>query len=392
MKKFKSILGLFGLLGSTIVFGQTNPLWEDYDPRDVVVESIGDDTLEPLQAFALQASSVQTLSVPETISAEIADLAAALDNDPVRIFNYVRNTIDYEHYFGLCKGAELTLLEGGGNDFDQCELLAKLLTAAGHTNYKYRLRGHRLDYSILTDWFGLAEEPYPGMTYEEAFGQTITEAFPNGIDKGVGDDVAKQASHAGSFIATRGSRRSNNGAPAAIWYPTFPQKASVVFDRLWIQLTIDGSTYNLDPSYKTYERIDGLDDLLSSIGYSRSQLLSDAGGTIGTGYVKSLDSGNVDSYLAARTQATLDYLELNYSGLTVSELVGGRRLVKKEITNLNDAFPLASIFWGTNLTWDSIPDSYKTKVRLRSGAMDYTIPTSDLKGRKIGLTFSDNIV
>ena len=83
-------------------------------------------------------------------------------------------------------------------------------------------------------------------------------------------------------------------------------------DRLWVQLTLEGTTYDLDPSYKTYAPIEGLDNLLAAIGYSRAQLLADAGGSTGTGFVNSLNSGNVDAYLAARTQATLDHLTQNY--------------------------------------------------------------------------------
>jgi len=334
------------------------------------------------------------LSVPASVEAEISDLAAALDNDPVKIFNYVRNNIEYEHYHGLRKGAVLTLLEGSGNDFDHCALLADLLTAAGHTNFNYRLRGHRLDYSVVKDWFGLAEEPFPGLTYQQAYGDAITEDYPNGQDEGVGDYVAKQATHLGLFIASRGSRRSNNGAPGSVWYPTFPQKASAVFDRLWIELNVNGTVYKLDPSYKLYEKIEGLSDLLTSIGYSRSQLLTDAsvGASTGVGFVKSLHQDNIESYLVARTQAVISFLEQNYPDISVSELIGGKRLIKEEISDLSDAFPLEELYFGTNLTWTSIPDSYKTKVRFRSGSIDYTIPTSDLNGRKIALTFNGNTV
>ncbi|TVP82475.1 MAG: RHS repeat protein, partial [Puniceicoccaceae bacterium] len=73
--------------------------------------------------------------------------------------------------------------------------------------------------------------------------------------------------------------------------------------------------------------------------------------------------------------------------LSVSELIGGRRIIQHEITDLGQGFPLPNLQWGTDLTWTSIPDSYKTKIRFRSGSMDYTIPTADLNGRKIALTF-----
>lgn len=57
--------------------------------------------------------------------------ATALGNDPVRIYNFVHDTIVTELYYGSKKGAVGTLREGRGNDYDQASLLVALLRAAG---------------------------------------------------------------------------------------------------------------------------------------------------------------------------------------------------------------------------------------------------------------------
>ena len=72
-------------------------------------------------------------AIAEAITPDIQALAGNLGNDPTRIFNYVHDQIRYVHYFGSKKGAELTLLERSGNDFDQCALLSALLQAAGYS-------------------------------------------------------------------------------------------------------------------------------------------------------------------------------------------------------------------------------------------------------------------
>src|SRR6266496_3793145 len=77
-------------------------------------------------------------AIAEAITADIRALARGLENDPVRIFNYVHDHIRYEVYFGSKKGAQLTLLEKSGNDFDQCALLMALLRAAGYNNANYQ--------------------------------------------------------------------------------------------------------------------------------------------------------------------------------------------------------------------------------------------------------------
>src|SRR5438552_384059 len=73
------------------------------------------------------------LSIAEAITPEIQALARGLENDPARIFDYVHDHIRHVLYFGSKKGAQLTLLERSGNDFDQCALLVSLLRAAGFT-------------------------------------------------------------------------------------------------------------------------------------------------------------------------------------------------------------------------------------------------------------------
>lgn len=375
---------------SSLHADEPNPLWELVAPEDHPPVAVGPEDSPPPQEPEEEAP-VQPLSmpVPEAVETEIAALATALGNDPVRIFNHVRNNIDYEHYFGLRKGSVLTLLEGGGNDFDQCALLADLLRAAGHTDIRYLIRGQRIGYSYLKDWMGVAEEPFPGKTYFEAFGRQITQDYPNGSDMGVGDYVAKQASFGGRFIAGGGSRHSNGNAGP--WYPDFPSTATIVWDRMTLGVTIGGTAYELDPSYKTYEKIPGL-DLLAAAGYSRSALLTAAGGGTDPNFAVSMSETNIKNYLSGLTADLLDEVAANHPGLTVRELVGGRRIVKHEITDLSQAFPLPKVWFGTNLNETSIPDAYKSKVRFQAGSMDHTVNTADLKGRKISLTFNGNTV
>jgi len=65
------------------------------------------------------------------ISFEIATLAQSLSWNPVSIYEWVKNTIETEWYFGSMKGAEETLRQRSGNDCDQSALLVALLRASG---------------------------------------------------------------------------------------------------------------------------------------------------------------------------------------------------------------------------------------------------------------------
>lgn len=57
------------------------------------------------------------------ITQEIVNLANQLSFDPIEIFTYVRNKIDYQPYFGSVKGSLGTYWEKAGNDIDQASLL-----------------------------------------------------------------------------------------------------------------------------------------------------------------------------------------------------------------------------------------------------------------------------
>lgn len=64
---------------------------------------------------------------------ELRELTRGLLNDPLRMFEYVVNRIEYVPYYGYLKGPQLTLLEQSGNDFDQAALLIVLLRTAGYS-------------------------------------------------------------------------------------------------------------------------------------------------------------------------------------------------------------------------------------------------------------------
>jgi hypothetical protein len=78
-------------------------------------------------------TSADHQGVPEgEISAAIAAKAEELEWSPVKIYEWVKNNIETEWYWGCMKGAEQTLLQGSGNDADQAALLVAMLRASGY--------------------------------------------------------------------------------------------------------------------------------------------------------------------------------------------------------------------------------------------------------------------
>ena len=140
-KQLFLILGLmlaaFVCRAQTMVF--TNLGW--YSMDSVIAGAVtntdtdGGDTND---SFIIALGSPSPPAIAEAITPDIQALADGLQDDPVQIFNYVHDHIRFVLYFGSKKGANLTLLEKSGNDFDQCALLVALLRAAGHNDASYQ--------------------------------------------------------------------------------------------------------------------------------------------------------------------------------------------------------------------------------------------------------------
>jgi RHS repeat-associated protein len=348
-------------------------------------------------ALGMQFAAAMIL-VPQSIDAEVAALAAALGDGQaisgesegakaLRIFNWVRNNISYEHYHGLVKGSALTLLEGSGNDFDQCALLRDLLVAAGYSSSSVKLvrLANWVKYDDLRDWMGLADEPFPGKTHTEAFG------IPSPYGAGLNDKAAKRLSFARVFLNGLGSGTAANGGFPA--YDPNDPSSYLLFDRVFVGITLDGgASYQvMDPSFKKYVKGAG-GNLVAASGYSRSALLAAAAGTADSNSIYGMNTNATGNYLTARVAALMS----TFGSTGLKDLVQGRSIVPVEVSTLSEAWQQSLYYSGLSPAfYDSVdaPDFavYKAKVRFSStvaSGLDYELPTADLKGRKITLTFS----
>jgi hypothetical protein len=175
---------------------------------------------------------------------EIVTLAAALKCDPDLIFEYVCNNIEYEPLFGSNKGSLGTLLDQRGDDLDQVQLMGALLNAVGFSSaqFNYYYGYIRLTGAQMSSWL----------------------------------DVKNDGRAMGSLIVDGGIPYQNF---------TFNSDGTLNYGdvaHVWMTVQIGGTLYAFDPSFKQHGASTGLSTPASTMGYTQSQFLTDAGGIIGS--------------------------------------------------------------------------------------------------------------
>ncbi len=326
------------------------PGWYIYDDVESVSPSDAINLLSSSSAQAPAAASSATL-VPSTVgvqsfsqalasSSDYSQVAAALENDALRIYQFVRNNFDYAPYFGLMKGPYLTLMERAGNDFDQAALLVELLRAAGYTaNYKFG------EYSVPS-----AERA-----------------------------VLANALSTDSVQSLIIGNMANSGIPVT------SSGSTIIFSRIWVEVDVGGTVYSLDPAFKPLDLVSGV-DLDAASGFSKSGFLAAAGGTLGANSISNVDTAGIDSYLTARVTQLKNYLDANHPEGDIKDVIGGYSIVQDYSSALpaNLPFTVSS----SQPAWTEVPDSYVHKLEIdHGGIVDFEIDMPEVAGKKLSIRY-----
>jgi len=217
------------------------------------------------------------------ITPEIEELAGELDHDPVEIFAYVRNNIDYQAYYGSVKGSAGTYWEKAGNDFDQASILIALFRAS-EIPARYVAGQVELPIKKVMNWVGVKDP------------EVAAEVFSsNGIPSKAITSADGTVTHLRFFHAW---------AEAYI-LQTGRNKAKEKYKYRWVQM---------DPSFKQYKYYEGI-DIPEAMGLDVDTFYNDAlsGATINEseGYFANLNEENITSDIKTYADNLLNWVNTN---------------------------------------------------------------------------------
>ncbi len=292
--------------------------------------------------------------------------AAELNHNPVQIYNWVYNNIEYVPTYGSIQGADMCLQTMQCNDMDTASLLIALLRAS-NIPARYVYGTIQLPIDQVMNWVG-------GFTDPMFAGNLIASG---GIPvKGVvqGGKLA--------FL-----KMEHVWVEAYVPYGNYRGMMSDQSIKTWIPL---------DASYKQYTYTQGL-DINQTVPFNAQSFIDHitSTATINTpqNYATNIDSAYIQQQLQNYTTLVQNYISQNFTNTTAQDIIGNKKVIPLNFPFLPCTLPYQII----TKSWESsqIPDSLRDKIAFEvinpttlQPDISYTASLPEIAGKKITLSFT----
>ncbi len=337
-------------------------------PLPSVGEGKGEGVLLALANPPTTADLSETIEVKFTPA--IQAKAAELGHNPTKIYNWVRNNIEYVPTYGSIQGADMCLQTKQCNDFDTASLLIALLRASGiHARYVYGTVEIPID--KVKNWLG-----------------------------GFTDSMAALNLLASARIPTKGMVEGGAVKYARIEHVWAEAWIDYIPSRGARHRTGQGDTWiPLDASFKQYTYTQGI-DIKTAVPFDAqafiNQIQSTATINETEGYVTNVNSLFIQQTMTDYQTQVQNYISQNYPNATVGDVLGKKEIVKQEFSYLMGTLPYRTIVKGA--TYASIPDTLRHKLNFNvikdiydselGTPINITKSLPELAGKKITLSYS----
>jgi len=318
-------------------------------------------------------------TVEVQLTPEIRAKALELGNSPVRIYEWVRNNVEFVPTWGSIQGAQMTMLTRQGNAFDTASLLIALLRAAG-INARYVTGTVELPIEKVMNWAGGFTDPQAALEFMASGGVPVKVGISGGkITKALFEHVWVEAFI--DYIPSRGAKHVQGQGDT------------------WIRL---------DPSFKQYSFTNGI-DIKTAVPFDAQGFLDQikAGATINetAGYITGINSLLTQQTMQDYQVRVQSYIQQNLPNATVGDVLGKKEIIKQEFPYLLGTLPYRTAVKGS--TFATIPDTLRHKLSFSveneatsTGFIDPEAPApvdnsltfskslAELAGKKITLSYS----
>ncbi|WP_290538180.1 transglutaminase-like domain-containing protein [Alcanivorax sp.] len=306
-----------------------------------------------------------TLDAP--LSEAISAKAEELDDDPVKIYQWVRNNIEFIPSYGSIQGAEYTLQHGKGNAFDTASLLISLLRAA-NIPARYAFGTVQMPADKVMNWVGNVNTP-------EAAGNLLGQGgIPN-----IGMVSGGKVSH---------TKLEHVWVEA--WIDYQPSRGAVH--------RVGDSWVPMDASFKQYEYSEGmaLEEQVPFDAEGLAQTIQEQS-TINEeeGWVQGVPQQAMEDSLTDYRAQLEGFLENQAPDASVGDVLGTHSI--KEVIHEQLAISLPYELLTRKLVASELPDSLRWKFQYQLhtslyGTPDTQLlrieqPTVALAGKKLSLSF-----
>jgi hypothetical protein len=298
------------------------------------------------------------------LSDDIRAKAEELHRNPVEIYNWIRNNVQWQPTWGAIQDASHTLSAQRGNAFDIASLMIALLRASG-IPARYVHGTIDVPEEKFRNWAGGFEHIEAAMDFASAGG------IPLGAVTSAGRVTKVRMEHiwveaAINFYPSRGVR--NRSADA------------------WV---------SVDPSFKQVEVLAGLDAVQIS-GINQEQLSRSflASGTVNEaeGWATGLKAAVLTEAQRQAQAAVQNYIQTNLPNATMGDVIGGRRIVAQNAPVLASGLPNKVVAIGA--AYAAVPAGMQQKITFAFGkdieglpVNPKTFPWARLNNKQVTLSF-----
>jgi transglutaminase-like putative cysteine protease len=345
---------------------------EHYSPKPDAVDVASIGTMAGLTTAAtLSPPTASDLAPTEDvqITPAIQALADRLNHNPVQIYNWVHDNIEFIPSYGSIQGSDLTLQTLQGNAFDISSLLIALLRASG-VPARYNYGTIQIPAATAVNWVGGVDSPAQAQ-------QLLSEGgIPNtGLVSG-GQIVALQLEHVwvDAWVASSPSRGTKTQG-VFTWMP-------------------------LDASYKLHQFSQGA-NIQTNVPFDAQSFNATAltGSTTdsATGAISNINATGISDYLDTYAATATAYVYQNYGpSPTVANGLGQTTIVPSGADVIPSAVPYHVVANGSSVS--SLSDAQRyllnldlfldaTDRELDSPAFEHKLSLPGLGAHRLGVTF-----